>query len=51
MQRRAFGGGDDIGGGAGARRLGNFDHLRGAERLGDARDRFAAPPANRLAWK
>ena len=38
MQRGAFGGGDDIGGGAGARGFGNFDRARGAERLGDAGD-------------
>ena len=31
-------GGDDIGGGAGARGFGDFDRPRGAERLGDAGD-------------
>ena len=38
MQRGAFGGGDDIGRGAGARGFGNFDRAGGAERLGDAGD-------------
>ena len=38
MQRRALDGGDDIGGGAGARGLRDFDHARRAERLGDAGD-------------
>ena len=43
MQRGAFGGGDDIGRGAGARGLGNFDHPGRAERLchpGDGLDGF-----------
>ncbi len=38
MQRGAFGRGDDIGRGAGARGFGNFDRSRRAKRLGDARD-------------
>ena len=40
MQRGAFAGGDDIGGGAGARGFGDFDHAGGAERRGDTPDRF-----------
>src|SRR3979490_2101646 len=40
MQRSAFGGGDDIGRGAGAGGFRDFDRSRGAERLGDAGDRF-----------
>src|ERR1700704_592720 len=38
MQRSAFGGGDDIGSGAGAGGFRDFDRSRGAERLGDAGD-------------
>ena len=38
MQRGAFAGGDDIGGGAGARGFRDFDDACGAERLGDAGD-------------
>jgi len=40
MQRSAFGGGDDVGGGAGARGFGDFDRMRGTERLGDPGDRL-----------
>ena len=46
MQRRAFGRGDDVGGGAGARGFGNLDLAVGAERLGDALDAPSAPPGN-----
>ena len=47
MQRRAFGRGDDIGRGARALGFGNFDLARDVERLGDARDRLAAPRETR----
>ena len=50
MQRRAFGGGDDIGRGAGARGLGNFDLLRRTERLGDAATASTAS-GNTFFWK
>jgi len=50
MQRRAFGRGDDIGRGAGARGFGDFDGLRGAERLGNARDRLDGL-GKMLLWK
>ena len=39
VERRRFGGGDDIGGGAGPRRLGDNHLAAGAERGGDLVDR------------
>ena len=49
MQRGAFGGGDDIGRGAGARGFGDLDGARRAQRLGDAGDGFDAPPGRRCS--
>ena len=50
MQRRAFGGGDHIGCGTGAPRLGNFDLAARAERLGDAVERRSAS-GKAPSWK